>query len=867
MASSKESNGRVPRGGCDDATASWRSPYVWTTTALFGLLAISGCGNGNSGNGTGNGEADEFAPGNQAVDLGASGRAKPPSRFDLPVQTGSGKGGASAPVPTGPKNPSAGTGFGAVIGVTDYWKNQRKPRDEGSEFETLSEEPDSIPPFNWSVEIDTPDEPPVFAPVKKNQRIQVPTGAARTSANDIVFANVPTGVVALGQNATKKDKREVWDLMKGEKIGTIRELGATTIMHAISPDGHYFAGVTKGRGFDKTIGIWDVLENQPVVNITLEGNMVHLFGIAMPRPDLLVAGTTFGKNRHQIWEIPSGQPIQDIDLGWGGSYSAPAFSPGGKYLAVSRRGDHRHEVITIYDLDSVFPAGELSLPDYDIGWKLSITGLTFSPDGKELAASLDGWSCSKLIVWSMDDGSIVDHMTFKKKLKDDALGDHSFAKTAAPLTFFPGNQRLLAFETLILDRDVDAAVWKLPGGDLRNNFPGTRWPLDESHVSVLTSAGRKGFINAYKLDEKKVEDSKKRVEKLIARKPSAPSALVQPGMPGTPDWGSVSYVGPADVKWSVSGDPSPAPTTGARNIQLDRPKGSFHEVGFSKTGSPKALVARSGARFWGSRIPNGNQRPDALLRARSAGRSKAGADGGFASAGAGSRPRTWIDVYDLNSGKRSFVLKLTYEGDLVSVSPDGSKFLVLDTSDAGRLDLYQTEDGQHLAGWQPYGKEVAKESRMVVSATMSDETHVVTLSGSGQVVVWQVPEMKALVSASNASQPALSAGGKYLSYSDGRTYYFVEVATGGLVGKVPDVGDVQSAAYHPNGMRLALISSHNGGYYLFTVDLPTGTVSAPFPVPVVSGFLRWFGERYVLLDNRKLVDVEQKVVAWTYELA
>ena len=33
-----------------------------------------------------------------------------------------------------------------------------------------------------------------------------------------------------------------------------------------------------------------------------------------------------------------------------------------------------------------------------------------------------------------------------------------------------------------------------------------------------------------------------------------------------------------------------------------------------------------------------------------------------------------------------------------------------------------------------------------------------------------------------------------------------------------------------------------------------------------SGFLRWFGDRYLLVDNHKLVDVEQKAVAWSYTL-
>ena len=63
----------------------------------------------------------------------------------------------------------------------------------------------------------------------------------------------------------------------------------------------------------------------------------------------------------------------------------------------------------------------------------------------------DGWIAS---------GELIDHMTFEKVLKELALDDWYSSKKAEPLVWFPGNEMLLAYEMLILDREVDAAIWK-----------------------------------------------------------------------------------------------------------------------------------------------------------------------------------------------------------------------------------------------------------------------------------------------------------------------------------------------------------------------------------------------------------------------
>ena len=839
------------------------------------VISVSGCGGDPQGDQGGTAGNARFAPGGKEVDANASRvsgeknsktrePSAQPSRFDLPVTPSQPPAGASG----WPENPSAGIGLGDVIGVTDYWDSQGSQWRQTAEveFETLRQAPDCLPPTLWEVKPDPPAAVPTFAPQKKNQRVEIPLGSQPTNESDNAFALAPSGVVAVGQNAAKRDKREVWDLMTSQKIGTIPGFGVATTMNAISPDGHYFAGVGSPNMFEKTVGIWDVIERGPAGKIPL-GRVPFFEGIAIPRNDLLV---TMDRETIGAWKLPGGEAAFEIKPTQPVKSETAAFSPGGHYLAVlGRTQEHWETVISFYELQTGQLEGELELPEYDLGFatRLSVRGMAFSPDGTEFAVIADTRQCSKLLIWSLADGSIVDHMTFKKTLKEEAFGDAPFAshKKAEPLVFFPGGRRLLVYEIGILDREVGAGVWRLPGGELRDAFPGNRRPLDEHHVTMLTRAGRAGVIQVFELPEDKIKESAEAMKKIVQAEPAVPSSLLQPG--ATTDVTSLGGkpVIPQDVPWAVRPDPAPQATASGRAFELAVPRGTIRQVGVSSHGDARVVVLRSRANIPWSRIPSGNTSPSQLRSYRW--HAKPSAAEGMSAAGVTSKPRSWGDVYDLADGKRLRELRLTYDGDLVSVSPDGTAFLILAAGDAGRLDLYKTDDGSHLMSWQPYHDRSGELDALVVSAMMPDASHVITLSGAGELCAWEVPTGKAIFTAENISQPACSAGGTYCSFTDGQAYYFVEIATGEVRGRIPDVGDIQAAAFHSDGDRLALLSSHKAGYYLFVVKMSTGEISAPFPVPIISAHMRWFGDRYVLLDNQKLIDVEQKAVAWSYNLS
>ena len=791
----------------------------------------------------------------------AAGQPKSGSRFDQPIAAAGPAGGApKAPALTGPKNPNLGVGLGNFVGVTKHWRTATSgQRDPNAEFKTLQESPDQLPPDFWSVSVDPPPVPIVFEPKKKIVKVKVPIGAGnrRSTTEDIIYPVVPSQFVAVGTNAQKKDNREIWNLGTGEKVGTITGLGVETFDGALSPDGKYFAARAGRNG--TTISVYNIEEKKALGDLEAERLLGGFTTVAIPKPNMVVAINSFGNGTAYVWELPGGTKLRDIPLGW--NRTPVVFSPGGRYMAQSRR-EHSSEEIWIHELETGDVAGKLSMPSYDIGWGLSVEGIAFSPDGKELAANVNGWSCAKVLIWNVADGALVDHMTFPKKLKEFVP---NAPREATPLTWFPGNKRLLAFEHAIVDRDMGTVIWQIPKSSV--DFGGKRWALDESHVTVLDVSGNTGSVLVYELPEEKIKASAERLAKTATtKKEEFPQVLGEQPAAVAADFSGLKFLIPKDVPWGVSADPAPASKTSTRPIPLATGGGTVREVAVSRGDSPRAVSMRSNARDPFGRVANGNIAPTQLTQHRwHSVQNKVDDENSFSTQGSG-KERAWVDVYDLTSGKKTLEIKMKQDGDLMGLSPDGSRFLCWAATKSGRLDLYSADDGKPIVGWNPYSTEGGGDAQTLVSATLIDATRALTLNAAGRLIVWQLPEVKAVLAIDNASQPAVSPTGKYLSYSDGLAYYFVDLATGELRGRIADVGEVNAAAYHPSGEKLALLAAHKGAYYLFEVNLKTGNASAPFPVPVLSGFLHWCGDRYVLLDNQRLVDIPQRVVAWTYEL-
>ena len=347
-------------------------------------------------------------------------------------------------------------------------------------------------------------------------------------------------------------------------------------------------------------------------------------------------------------------------------------------------------------------------------------------------------------------------------------------------------------------------------------------------MTVLNVNGRDGFVVAYEIPEDQLEQAAARVAQTMPKEPETPVTVVDLRGYSQVTLAGVAWVKRQDASWTMQPDPLPPADGNARSVELSMNKGTIRQVGLARTGAPRAVALRSATRDPFGRIPDGNIEPRSLSSSRWHGRPS-DHEGAFTAGGA-SAPATWLDVYDLSSGERVQEFRFTYAADLLAVSPSAARCVLLENTEEGRIDVYDLANSENVASWRPYSTEVDELAGLIVSAAMPSEDVVVTLSGAGKLIAWKLPgdtarNVEALCAADNASLPAFSPGGRYLSYSDGQAYFFVEIATERSSAALPTSATCRPWPFIPTGLA-ALCSPRQGGYYLFTVDIASGETAA-----------------------------------------
>ena len=134
---------------------------------------------------------------------------------------------------------------------------------------------------------------------------------------------------------------------------------------------------------------------------------------------------------------------------------------------------------------------------------------------------------------------------------------------------------------------------------------------------------------------------------------------------------------PKEVTWSVKPDAAPAANTSTRPVNLTTGGGgTIREVAISKGDSPRAIALRSTGSDPFGRVASGNISPTQLKQFRwHSVQNKEDDENSFSSDSGGKR-RSWVDVYDLKTGQKALEIRMKTDGDLMGVSPDGSRFLV-----------------------------------------------------------------------------------------------------------------------------------------------------------------------------------------------
>ncbi len=670
---------------------------------------------------------------------------------------------------------------------------------------------------DWKVTVDPPVLP--LTTTVKDLAIPIPQGFGHGA--EARFSSTPSPFVAVGKNGWDNDIREIWDLRTKTKVGVMRgkaDYGKTT---SLSPDGSLIAGKP---GFRDAVEIRSTKNGKLIQTIDPIPGWTEFvdFGHA----DQIIAGKSQDKLL-RAWSIKTGDPLFDIHLSSSVEPKATAFSPGRRYLAAFGKDD---SILRVFDLSQGGKsAGELSVPKGDgEAFNPNCVGVAFSNDGADLAAIFESFGKVRIVAWSVKDGKQTADFTSDPKSLDK-ISVPAFYEDMG-IQWLPDKAGWLAFGSSIIDRESGRKVWNLPY-DSQNLTLSPRRMIDNERALVVINGGKLLRIAPVPYD--KVQAA----TKLARSGGNAADALLPPIKPADLSAAKSMTYDTTLAAWSVAAETIVSPKRMAsRPITLKTKLSEVISIRISGSEAGQALVAGSPSAFGKPDTTEGIQR--------------------------------WVDRYDLASGRHLGRIDIAPVSELVAFSPDATRLLVREIKTKDRLDVYGV-DGKPVAGWRPFDKE-SGDARTVTFADFLDANRVVTLSGSGRLVVWSLPQVKAIYVVEDAfhGTPVLSPNRTTLAGFAADTIRFVDSATGRLKGEAAgpavSVGarvDLKASAFRGDGGEWAGIFS-NG--QLIRIDVRTGKTVGEFRSPVLASQLEYGAAGYLLADGKNLIDLTTRRAFWAY---
>jgi hypothetical protein len=670
----------------------------------------------------------------------------------------------------------------------------------------------------WKVAIDPPAMP--LTVEGKDLSIPIPQGFGHGAGE--LFPSSVSPFVALGKNGFDNDVREVWDLRTKTKVGTLRgkaDYGKTT---ALSPDGAFIAGKPTFR---------DAIE----VRSTQNGKLVQT---VEPIPawtsfvDFGHKGQVIGGNLRdkslRVWSVKSGEPAFDLHFGGGVEAKSTAFSPGRRYFAIYSKDDSTLRVFDLSDGGKVAGEQVVTKGDGD-AFNPDCKGVAFSNDGADLAAIFEQFGKVRIVAWDGKDGKITADHSIDPKSKDKVAIPTFYEDLG--IQWLPDKSGWLAFGSSIVDRESGLKVWNLPF-DTQNFTVSPRRLIDNERALIVFGGGK--ILRVAPVPHDKVKEA----VKIVREGGNAADAALPKLKPA--DWSGVKSVSysQAAAPWSATPDPAPASSRlASRPIALKTKLGEISSIAMSGPTTAQAVVAGSPSAFGKPDTNEGVQR--------------------------------WVDRYDLAGGRHLGRVDIPAVSEFVAFSPDATKILIREAKTKDRLDVFGV-DGKPVVGWRPYDRE-AGDGRAVTYAGFLDADRVVTLSGSGRLVLWSLPQVKAVYSVEDAfhGTPTLSPGRSTLAGFSGETIRFIDAATGSIKGESPgpavSVGqrvELKASTFRGDGAEWAGLF---GGGQIVRVDVKSGKVVAEFLSPVLAGQLEYCGPNYLMADGKNLIDLAYQRAFWAYQ--
>ncbi|MBN2022964.1 MAG: hypothetical protein JW809_09230 [Pirellulales bacterium] len=209
-------------------------------------------------------------------------------------------------------------------------------------------------------------------------------------------------------------------------------------------------------------------------------------------------------------------------------------------------------------------------------------------------------------------------------------------------------------------------------------------------------------------------------------------------------------------------------------------------------------------------------------------------------------------------------IDLSPAGDLLLTVPAGRFHDRTSRVDVWRIAGTKLE---HVVGWQPYAAGT-RGFRGVEWGAFVDADHVLTGDLQGRLVLWKLPEVKAVYTCEGRFNmaPALSAGRKYLAVSTAEGVAVLDAKSGETLGGYRGPNAWGTLSFRPDGKQIALVSANR----LTVWDFSTGELYRDIGLsvgPWHGGGIAWPSPGYLLVGNKYLIDLEHYVPLWEYRPA
>ncbi len=502
------------------------------------------------------------------------------------------------------------------------------------------------------------------------------------------------------------------------------------------------------------------------------------------------------------------------------------ISSGGKYLAILNKNGER---ILIYDLTTGMAVGEAVIQKEGF-FVPGCQGLAFSSDGKSLAGMFTVVATPQITVWDATTGKVKLTHKFPQGLAT------AFGYRGAPLEWLSDGSGWFVNGSQFVDAEKGVIFWKLPPPPPGDTLPRRQFGM--KHVAQV-----KGDFRAKTLIVDALPSDQVAAAQRAIRNGEDPTATKLPPIKAA-DWSAVrSLPAPgAGGDWKAAIDPAPARKPLVKSVPLQGKGADFALILFAPDAAQAAVLSASA--------------PSEVVVQK----------------------QVRADRYDLLAGKNLGSLDLFSaeppQGQQLKIdaafSPDGALIAVKEPKDGKRVDVWSLADKKHFVGWLPCEKEADAGVRWI---GFLDAKRLLTLGAAGKLVLWDLPECKAVWAQDGCrGVPIISPGRKYFAIYTGTAIEMLTAAgdrVGGFTG--PVFTNVWAAAFKPDGKEFAAaVQKQDGGTVLLRWNAADGVPIDEFPIAMISNDiyhneLKWCGPDH-LMNQNQLIDLNLKWVTFSYNI-